>query len=405
MEPTDPRQFQALAQGATSQLDFDQTNWDIPQFLPLGQITTPARMHTVTLTAPEAPIELAQGPSLDVDRIDFVDPLTRRVMTGAQFLDRRLCCDALLVYADDTVRYETYRNAIGPSDRHIIHSCTKSLTTLMVGVAVADGLLDPSATLGSYVPELAEVEAFDGVTLQHGLDMTTGIRSEEHYEDPDSMYWRYAKAVGYYGSDPEAAGALGFAIDNLTERAEQPGSRFNYTSPVTNLLAICLERVYGRPAPELYEQFIYSRIGAENDALLNCDRFGSPIVEGHLNLTLRDFVRWALLVLHDGKNLDGDQVVPAEWIIETCSPSPRRREAFASSEYGDMFSTGEYHNQTWLLDPGAGQVAMLGIHGQFAYLDRSRQILIAAMSSYPTQVDPLAVAIMADLWKRISDEL
>ena len=61
-----------------------------------------------------------------------------------------------------------------------------------------------------YVPELAELPAWHPVTLEHVLDMATGIDLEEHYEDPESMYWRYADAVGYYaGARPSEGSTLG----------------------------------------------------------------------------------------------------------------------------------------------------------------------------------------------------
>jgi len=403
MEPKAP-DFEGLP-SAPAGIEFDDKNWDLPQHLALGQITTALRMPTVALNAPKNTIEIPRGPTLDIDALEFDDPLSGRTIAGSDFLDRRLFSDALVVYADGAIRYEQYRNGVTETDHHIIHSCTKSLTTLMVGIAVDEGLLDTTAPIATYVPELGPLAAWEGVTVQHVLDMSTGIHTDEHYEDPNSMYWRYAEAVGYYGGSDDALGALGFVVENLTEQARQPGEIFNYSSPVTNLLPLCLSAVYGKPATELYEQYLHSRIGAESDALVNTDRFGVPIVEGHLNLTLRDFTRWALLFLHDGLNLNGERVVPASWISDTISPSTARRDAFIKSEFGEVFETGEYHNQTWIINPAAGQLAMLGIHGQFAYLDRQRDVLIAGFGSYPVQVDGLNISSMVQLWDRVSHEL
>src|SRR5262249_46071013 len=139
-----------------------------------------------------------RGPTLDVDGLTFTDPLTSLPMKGAQLLDRRLYTDALAVVHEGRLVYETYRNGMTENDRHVAHSCSKTMTTMAVGIASEEGRLDRSRRIAEYVPELASLPAWDTVTLEHVLDMATGIDLDEHYEDPSSMYWRYAEAVGYY---------------------------------------------------------------------------------------------------------------------------------------------------------------------------------------------------------------
>ena len=164
---------------------------------------------------------------------------------------------------DGRLVYETYRNGMTETDRHVAHSCSKTLTTMMVGLALEEGRLERSGSMTDYVPELAEVPAWHPVTLEHVLDMATGIDLEEHYEDADSMYWRYADAVGYYadGSAHPRQHARASPPRELTRTAEPPGVRFNYGSYLTNLLPIALANVYGVPAVELYEDRIYRLSG------------------------------------------------------------------------------------------------------------------------------------------------
>jgi CubicO group peptidase (beta-lactamase class C family) len=336
-----------------------------------------------------------------VGGLTFTDPLTGRPMTGDQFLDRRLFTDALAVVQDGRLVYETYRNGMTETDRHVAHSCSKTLTTMMVGLALEEGRLERSGSMTDYVPELAEVPAWHPVTLEHVLDMATGIDLEEHYEDADSMYWRYADAVGYYadGSAPRGS-TLAFATSELTRTAEPPGVRFNYGSYLTNLLPIALANVYGVPAVELYEDRIYRLIGAEQPALVNLDQDRNPIVEGQVNLTLRDFVRWGHLLADGGRSLAGAQVIPERWVEDTYAPSAARAAAFARGAYGESMPGVEYHNQAWVLEPGR-VVTMLGIHGQFCWVDRSTRTMIVGFSSYPHQTHALLSATMGELWSTI----
>jgi len=384
-----------------SRIGYDGTTWDHPVHLARGQLTTGERMPSVELDPGPEPVAIPSGPDLDVDRLRFTDPLTGRTMTGDQFLDRRLCTDALAVVQDGRLVHETYRNGMTETDRHVVHSCSKTLTTMMVGIALAEGRLERGAPVADYVPELASLPAWHPVTLEHVLDMATGIDLEEHYEDPGSMYWRYADAVGYYPRPEVVPGStLGFVTSELTRTAEPPGERFDYGSYLTNLLPIALENAYGVPAVELYEDRLYRRIGAEQPALLNVDSVGRPIVEGQVNLTLRDFVRWGHLLADEGRSLDGTQVVPSAWVDDTYAPSSARAAAFACGAYGESMPGVEYHNQTWVLEPGR-VVSMLGIHGQFCWVDRTTRTVIVGLSSYPVQTHDLLSATLAELWSTV----
>jgi CubicO group peptidase (beta-lactamase class C family) len=388
-----------------SRIGYDGTTWDQPQNLARGQLTTAERMPSVELDPGGASNPIPRGADLDLDGLSFTDPLTGHSLTGDELLDRRLYTDALAVVQDGRLVYETYRNGMSESDRHVAHSCSKTMTTMMVGIAIEENKLDRSRPMSDYVPELAALPAWAPVTLEHVLDMATGLDLEEHYENRDSMYWRYAYAVGYYTTATAPSGTtLGFATSELTRAVEPPGSRFNYGSYLTNLLPVALANVYGVPAVELYEDRIYRHLGAERPALVNLDSAGNPIVEGQVNLTLRDFVRWGSLLADEGRSLGGVQVIPRPWVDDTYAASPARAAAFARGEDGESMPGAEYHNQTWVLEPGR-VVSMLGIHGQFCWVDRETRTMIVGFSSYPVQTHELLSATLRELWSTVRGAL
>jgi len=387
--------------GNLTRLGYTGATWDHPQHLARGQLTTHERMPSAELDTGGPAVPVPHGEDLDVAGLTFTDPLTGRPMAGEQFLDRRLFTDALAVVHDGRLVYETYRNGMTEADRHVAHSCSKTMTTMMVGIAIDEHKLERSRPISDNVPELAALSAWAPVTLEHVLDMATGIQFDEHYENPDSMYWRYAYAVGYYtGGSPASGTTLGFLTSELTRAVEPPGTVFRYGSYLTNLLPIALENVYGVPAVELYEQRIYRHLGAERPALVNLDSAGNPIVEGQVNLTLRDFVRWGALLVDDGRSLGGAQVIPRKWVEDTYTPSPARAAAFAQGEDAESMPGAEYHNQTWVLEPGQ-VVAMLGIHGQFCWVDRQSKTVVVGFSSYPVQTHDLLTATLRELWSTV----
>jgi CubicO group peptidase (beta-lactamase class C family) len=384
-------------------LGYDGLTWEQPWNLVRGQITSLERMPSVELSPGGPPVEIPPGPTIALDGVTVTDPLTGRDMGWEEFLGRRLFNDGLLVVHRGRLVHESYRDGVRADDRHIMHSCSKTLTTMMIGWAVEEGRLATTAPMQELMTDLAALPAWDGVTLQHVLDMAAGLDTEEHYENADSMYWRYADAVGYFTVPAERQiGALEFVRRELVRRREEPGTLFNYASYLTNLLPMVLEREYGVPAVELYETYLYAHVGAERPALVNVDAFGAPITEGQVNLTLRDFARWAYPMVNGGKGFGGEQVVPSSWVDETYRHDAGRAAAFAASESAQAHPGGEYHNQTWVLEPG-DVVAMLGIHGQFAYLDRRRDLMIVGASSFPDQANALLTSTMQQVWERITD--
>ena len=127
--------------------------WDSPHLLAWGQTSFASRMPTAVIE-PFGPVQpLSLGPTLDLAELRLHDPLLSRPIDASSFLERRLFNDALLVMRRGQVVHESYRNGLGPSDLHVVHSVSKSLTTMMVGIAVGEGRLDPAAPISSICAE------------------------------------------------------------------------------------------------------------------------------------------------------------------------------------------------------------------------------------------------------------
>jgi len=386
-----------------AQRGIDRSNWDHPPHLAASQLHMD-RMMPVAFLEPTTPIALPRaGHSFDVEALIFDDPSSDRPIDGATFLNRRLFNDSLLVMHRDKVVHESYRDGMTAADHHLQHSTTKSLTTLLVAQAIDERRMDPAAPFADYVAELRTAAAWRGVTLQHVLDMAAGLSYVEDYADRDGGYYAYARAVGYYpASDAESIGARRWLVERMGERAQPPGEYFNYSSPLTNGLMMAAEAAFGEPILPLIERRLFQRIGAESVGWLNTDRLGFPIVEGQLSLTLRDFARWASVVANDGRNLAGETIVPASFIDDLCAPNEAAHRAFAAAGRTARFPRGHYHNQFWVIDPALRQLAMLGIHGQFAWFDLRAELMIVGHGSFPVATDPILTAAQRELWRRIA---
>ncbi len=121
-------------------------------------------------------------------QVDFDTVLVRDVDLAmrplSEYLERRKV-RAFVVIRDDTILYERYREGYGPSTTSSSFSVAKSVTSALLGRALASGAirsLDDPVT--AYVPGLAGTPAYSGVTLRQLLTMRSGIdQSREPAEE------------------------------------------------------------------------------------------------------------------------------------------------------------------------------------------------------------------------------
>jgi len=390
----------------SDELAINQENWDAPHHLALGQLSMEKLFKTVAIESKASRSELIFSNSpLNVEQLLFEDPLmASRQLSGEQLLNRRIYNDALLVMHKGEVLHESYRNGMQATDRHVIHSCTKSVCAMIVAITIEKGLLDRDTEISNYLPEFSKLPSWQGVTLQHVLDMQAGIEYNEDYTDPHAQYWSYARAAGYYPplKGEKAIGAKAWAIENLVNRVEQPGTTFVYNSCLANVLGMALERVYQQDLAAIFEQYLYQDVGAEAAGYFNTDPQGFAITEGQLNLRLRDFARVAALMINAGKNTLGKQVIPKGFIENLVVADTKYQKAYQATTPDSIFKNGQYKNQFWVLSAEQKQFSMLGIHGQFAWFDLKRNLMIVGMGSYPIQDGNLMMRSLNTLWQGIA---
>jgi CubicO group peptidase (beta-lactamase class C family) len=148
----------------------------------------------------------------------------------------------------------------------------------------------------AFLPEAAG-SGWEDVPLQDVLDMASGIdarEEEEGFTNPEHPYYRFEVSLGWLPPTPATLPSTYEYIASLS-RQQPPGQAFDYTSANTFILAWILERQAGLPLNEILTQEIWSRIGAQADALLAVSRFGAPAAHGGMYAALRDVARFGLL--------------------------------------------------------------------------------------------------------------
>lgn len=267
----------------------------------------------------------------------------------------------LIVVQDGKVRLERYGLGYSRAGRWTSFSVAKSVTSTLVGAAIRDGhikSLDDPVT--RYIPDLAG-GGYDGVTIRQILTMTSGVRWNEDYGDPNSDVARMFAEPVPPGMDPTVA------YMRKLPRADPPGSKFVYKTGETNLIGVLVRRATGRTLAEYLSEKVWRQYGMERDAFWMTDQTGAEVSGCCLSVSLRDYARIGMLSLEGGAG-----IVPAGWFAE----ATRAHVSFPGGGYG---------YQWWTL-PGGGYAAQ-GIFGQAILVDPASKLVIAISSAWPKASD------------------
>lgn len=311
----------------------------------------------------------------DIDHLRF--ELDGDTHTIADFMAEQFT-DALLVLHRGKVVAERYLNGMTGRTPHLSQSVAKSIVGTVAGILIDRQEVDPSAPLTHYLPELAAT-AYRGATVQHVLDMTSGVVFDETYTAIDSHMAQLDVASGWKeGRDQSWPKTVWELILSLRDAECAHGHSFRYRSIETDVLSFVLQRACGLALPELVSRALWSPMGAEEDAYFTVDRAGYALGDGGFNATLRDYARFALLHLGNG-NIGGRQVVPSRWIeeIRFGNASP------LGETYSQTLPNGSYHNQFWIEDDERRAYMARGVFGQLIYIDPANEFAAVILSSWP----------------------
>jgi CubicO group peptidase (beta-lactamase class C family) len=269
----------------------------------------------------------------------------------------------LLVLHDGAVRLERYALGHSPDGRWTSFSVAKSITSTLVGAAIRDGYirsLDEPIT--TYLPELRNT-AYDGVSVRHLLTMTSGVAFNEDYTDPTSDIARLYSTQAPPGVDQNVN-----YVRTLPREAE-PGTKWLYKTPETNLAGLLVIAATGRPLADYLSEKIWRPYGMEQDATWLIDAVGNEQGGCCLQASLRDYARFGQFIL-DGATIGGISIVPDGWF-----PA-------ATTKRVDIGAPGSgYGYQWWTSDDGSVQA--LGIFGQLIHIDPARRLVVVTSSAWP----------------------
>lgn len=271
-------------------------------------------------------------------------------ITDFSSLFERTKTTSFLIVKNDSIVFEKYFFDHKKEDVFTSFSVAKSYISALVGIAVDEGFIHSvQDSITTYLTDFKN-PGFEKITIEHLLNMESGIRFRENYFNPFAEITKY-----YYGPN------LRKYVTKL-KIEEDPGT-FSYKSVNTLLLGIIIEKATGKPLEEYFQEKIWTPLGMEYDGTLNLDSKKSHMFKSFcgVNSTARDYAKFGRLYLQNGM-WNGKRIISEEWVLKS--------RTYYGSERASV-----YYSYQWRIDNN-GNFWAQGHLGQFIFVSPKHNVII-----------------------------
>ncbi len=308
--------------------------------------------------------------------------LGQEILTSAFFeketsLDQ--ICDekqinGVIVLHKGQVIYERYPE-MEPSDKHFLGSVSKTFLATVIAHLADEGKLNEQDSIGQYLTEFND-KPLANVTIENLLRMTSGINCREmdkgSFTDPNHCFYKLLQHSAVYTEpNPGFKESLMELLAN-SGQIEPAGQTFDYTSANSVILTTIAERVSSKPFHELVKEYIWTKIGAEDDARVTLSSTGVAGSYGLTLMRLRDLARYGLAFTDDATT----KIASARYLNQIHMGD---RTLFRSEVYeGQGADFQSYH---WDVIFDDGDFYKGGFGGQGLYISPSKRLIIGFFSA------------------------
>lgn len=252
-----------------------------------------------------------------------------------------------------------------------LYSCTKSVTSALIGIAIAQGHLpDIDRPLTSFFPQADAEPVKRSISIRHLLTMTAGL------DWPEWGSWEP-------GAPPDPVSMMLHSPDwtaFILERpmAHEPGTFFNYCTGASYLLSGILQKATGETPGKFARRELFGPLGISRLEWATDPR-GLESGGTGLRLTTRDMLKFGYLYLSSGV-WEGREIVPSGWVHDSVQPQ--------SAGYPHM---GKYGYHRWVREPSRGSgrreipsmALAIGYGGQLLYVIPGLDMVVAFTGWHP----------------------
>ncbi|MGF1720710.1 beta-lactamase family protein [Vibrio kyushuensis] len=369
-----------------------QANWDN------GKAAKLTMKHAYKFTSN---VEMSKGPfthyigkasGFDLNSVSAIDADGEHPMSI--ILRDRLNQESLVILKHGQLVDEYYWSGMHKDQTHLQMSVTKSFTAMTLATLVDEGKVDMSSPITDYLPELKTSPSYSKATVQEVADMRSGIKinfSEGKLWDDRMTNVQEWNGVNEY---PELKSVLDFGslVDARTD--VKPGQAYDYQCVNTEMLGMIVARVTGKSLAEAMEERLWKKVGFENNAYFQSNSKGEAVGSGGLNATTRDIAIMMDVLINDGKNRNGEQIIPQRFINELLQGNNDVRNAWAQGKESKLAEDAWYKDQIRTFHiQGHTFLAFVGIHGQVTIGEPSTGIVLAMNGAQDEMESHRTVAI------------
>lgn len=282
---------------------------------------------------------------------------------------------ALEVVQAGRVQDEWYAPGWSPQRLTQSQSMMKTITGLMVGIAIADGhIASVNDPVGRYIEEWRD-DPRGAITIENLLQMSSGLG---HYRFTLNPFARDS-AFRFLNASDRTAVVL------RTPLEWAPGSRFDYNDVDAQLAGIVVERASGQPYAGYLQARLWGPMGGQH-AEVWLDREGGSVMTACCMLASpRDWAKIGLLMKDRGR-FNERQIVPAAWVDAMLAPSP----AYAGYGYFTWLAAGmgdraaDPADESWQSEPMLAEDLFIlqGHGGQRVYVSRAQDLVIVRLGPF-----------------------
>lgn len=304
----------------------------------------------------------------DLDTLDVRDGNNRMIPLKTYLKNGQV--NAFIVIRNDSVLYERYDKGYSDSTLSTIFSGAKSMISIMIGQALADGSIKSlNDKVTKYIPELKSNPAFEQITLKNLLDMKSGLEFKDALGGIVKAF--FSDEAKYYYTDDMQAQLMKVKLVN------KPGTVWVYKSIDPILLGWVLKKASGKSVAKYFESHVWKQIGAEYNATWGLDQVnGLTNTASRFQVTAIDLAKIGRLYLNKGR-YNGNQVVPENWVnqsINIGSEIPASAKGWQKSAH---------HYLWWIPQEGdKGDYAAEGMLGQRLYVDPKTNTIIVQFADH-----------------------
>lgn len=212
-----------------------------------------------------------------------------------------------------------------------VYSVTKSVTSVLIGVAEARGELSVEEPVSMYVPEWRDTEASE-VTIE---DILTGL---------SGRHWDAATDYGQMALRARDKTAFAIGLDQVAP----PGTVWTYNNSAVQVLSAVLEEATGVALVDYAQEHVFEPLGM-SDSALTMDRSGGTMTFMGMQSTCLDVARLGHLMLNQGR-WAGDAVLDPDYVAAATRPGSDLNDG-----YGRLW---------WLNRPGTVMSPLLATTGR-----------------------------------------